>query len=302
MKKLLLLFILFASPFANAQRAETLSELESGIDSIFDTTQGDFALAFTDLSTGEEILINATEEFHAASTMKTPVMIELFKKVEEGKFNLQDSVIVRNEFKSIVSGKPFSLDINRDSGDNLYEKIGEKVSLQDLMIDMIIHSSNLATNLLIELVDAREVTETMRMLGAKDIMVLRGVEDIEAYDAGLSNTTTAYDLMLIFDKIARGEAVSETADARMIQILLAQEHNDMIPALLPEDVKVAHKTGSITGVRHDSGIVLLPNGKKYVLVLLSKNMEEPEKGVAKMAEVSRMIYDFIIDFPDPERK
>lgn len=301
MKKLLLLFILFASPFANAQRAETLSVLESEIDSIFDATQGDFALAFTDLSTGEEILINATEEFHAASTMKTPVMIELFKKVEEGKFNLQDSVIVRNEFKSIVSGKPFSLDINRDSGDNLYEKIGEKVSLQDLMIDMIIHSSNLATNLLIELVDAREVTETMRMLGAKDIMVLRGVEDIEAYDAGLSNTTTAYDLMLIFDKIARGEAVSETADARMIQILLAQEHNDMIPALLPEDVKVAHKTGSITGVRHDSGIVLLPNGKKYVLVLLSKNMEEPEKGVAMMAEVSRMIYDFITDFPDPER-
>jgi len=301
MKKLLLLFILFASPFANAQRAETLSVLESEIDSIFDATQGDFALAFTDLSTGEEILINATEEFHAASTMKTPVMIELFKKVEEGKFNLQDSVIVRNEFKSIVSGKPFSLDINRDSGDNLYEKIGEKVSLQDLMIDMIIHSSNLATNLLIELVDAREVTETMRKLGAKDIMVLRGVEDIEAYDAGLSNTTTAYDLMLIFDKIARGEAVSETADARMIQILLAQEHNDMIPALLPEDVKVAHKTGSITGVRHDSGIVLLPNGKKYVLVLLSKNMEEPEKGVEMMAEVSRMIYDFITDFPDPER-
>ncbi len=294
MKKQLFTLVLgLGFQFAVAQQPESLLELKSAIDSSFSSTQGDFAIAFKDLATSEEIYINEKEEFHAASTMKTPVMIEIFKQVEEGNFRLQDSILVKNEFMSIVSGKPFSLDINQDSGDNLYEKIGSRVSIQDMMVDMIIHSSNFATNLLIEKVDAKKVTASMRELGAEDIMVLRGVEDIEAYEAGLSNTTTAYDLLLIFEKIAEGKAVGETADRQMTEILLQQKHNDIIPALLPEEVKVAHKTGSITGVRHDSGIVILPNGEKYVLVLLSKNMEEPEEGVKMLAEVSRMIYDYV---------
>ena len=292
-KQLLILVMFLGHQLVTAQQPETLAELESAIDSAFSSHQGDYAIAFKDLASGEEIHINEKEEFHAASTMKTPVMIEIFRQVEEGNFSLQDSILVINEFRSIVSGKPFSLDINQDSGDSLYNKIGSKVSIKDMMVDMIIHSSNFATNLLIEKVDAKKVTETMRKLGAEDIMVLRGVEDIEAYEAGLSNTTTAYDLLLIFEKIAEGKAVGETTDRQMIEILLQQKHNDIIPALLPEEVKVAHKTGSITGVQHDSGIVILPNGEKYVLVLLSKNLEEPEEGVKMLAEVSRMIYNYV---------
>ena len=292
-KQLIILVMFLGHQLVTAQHPESLAELESAIDSVFSSHQGDYAIAFKDLASGEEIYINEKEEFHAASTMKTPVMIEIFRQVEEGNFRLQDSILVINEFRSIVSGKPFSLDINQDSGDSLYNKIGSKVSIKDMMVDMIIHSSNFATNLLIEKVDAKKVTETMRKLGAEDIMVLRGVEDIEAYEAGLSNTTTAYDLLLIFEKIAEGKAVGETADRQMIEILLQQKHNDIIPALLPEEVKVAHKTGSITGVQHDSGIVILPNGEKYVLVLLSKNLEEPEEGVKMLAEVSRMIYNYV---------
>ena len=297
MKHLYVLLLLFISILtAGAQEKPGIEELTQEIDSLFTAAQGDYALAFKELGKEKEpILINEKEEFHAASTMKTPVMIEIFRQAEEGKFSLQDSLTVKNEFRSIVSGKPFSLDINQDSGDGLYSLIGSKVSIQDMMVDMIIHSSNLATNLLIELVDARKVTGTMRKLGAEDILVLRGVEDIEAYEAGLSNTTTAYDLMLIFEMIANGEAVSDSADAAMIEVLLDQKHNDIIPAQLPAGVKVAHKTGSITGVRHDSGIVFLPDGKKYILVLLSKNMEDPEKGVEMMARISRLIYEQVAE-------
>ena len=297
MKHLYVLLLLFISILtAGAQEKTGVEELTQEIDSLFTAAQGDYALAFKELGKEKEpILINEKEEFHAASTMKTPVMIEIFRQAEEGKFSLQDSLTVKNEFRSIVSGKPFSLDINQDSGDGLYSLIGSKVSIQDMMVDMIIHSSNLATNLLIELVDARKVTGTMRKLGAEDILVLRGVEDIEAYEAGLSNTTTAYDLMLIFEMIANGEAVSDSADAAMIEVLLDQKHNDIIPAQLPAGVKVAHKTGSITGVRHDSGIVFLPDGKKYILVLLSKNMEDPEKGVEMMARISRLIYEQVAE-------
>lgn len=292
----LLVVFLISIHTAGAQGSTEVRGLTEKIDSLFNSVQGDYAIAFMDLlGENEPILLNETEEFHAASTMKTPVMIEIFRQAEEGKFSLQDSLTVKNEFRSIVSGKPFSLDINQDSGDGLYSLIGSKVSIEDMMVDMIIHSSNLATNLLIELVDARKVTNTMRKLGAEDIMVLRGVEDIEAYEAGLSNTTTAYDLMLIFEKVANGEAVSQSADAAMVEILLDQKHNEIIPARLPAGVKVAHKTGSITGVRHDSGIVFLPDGKKYILVLLSKNMEDPEKGIEMMARISRMIYDQVAE-------
>lgn len=289
----ILFFGLLAQTSFSQESAE-VSDLRWQIDSIFNATQGDFAIAFKDLSGSEdEILINEKEEFHAASTMKTPVMIEVFKQAAEGKFSLTDSLLVENEFKSIVDGSSFSLDITRDSSDKIYSQLGQKKSIKDLMVDMIIHSSNLATNIIVELVDAKQVTQTLREMGAKDIMVLRGVEDIKAYDQGLNNTTTANDLMLIFEQLAKKEMVSKAASEEMLEVLLRQTHNNIIPALLPENVKVAHKTGSITGVAHDSGIVILPNGEKYVLVLLSKNMKNSEKGVAMMAQISRMIYDYV---------
>ncbi|HUZ59067.1 MAG TPA: serine hydrolase [Hanamia sp.] len=263
---------------------------------IIDTLEkqkGTFTIAFKDLSTGKELLINEQENFHAASTMKTPVMIEVFKQVAEGKLSLDDSVLIKNEFKSIVDSSVYSLDSADDSESEIYRHIGEKRTIYDLMYQMIIASSNLSTNLIIDLVDAKKVTQTMREMGAKKINILRGVEDEKAYQEGLNNTTTAYDLMLIFEKIAEGKAVNKKSSDAMIKILLNQEHNSIIPAELPKDVKVAHKTGSITGVHHDSGIVFLPNGRKYVLVLLSKNLEDDNAAVKAMADVSKMIYDFV---------
>lgn len=288
--------LLFISMVTGCSQPEqqSLSRLRSKIDSMFQATPGDFAIAFKNLENPEEvILIHEKEDFHAASTMKTPVMIEVYKQVAAGKFSLGDSLPVENEFKSIVDSSSFSLDINDDSGEQLYSQIGKKRTIRDLVVDMIIYSSNLATNIVIELVDAGKVNETMRMLGAMDINVLRGVEDIKAYNLGLSNTTTAYDLMLIYEKLASGEVVSREASEEMIDILFRQTHNDIIPAKLPETVKVAHKTGSITGVHHDSGIVYLPDGRKYVLVLLSKNMEDFDEGTEMLATVSKKIYEYV---------
>jgi beta-lactamase class A len=263
------------------------------INDIFQGEKGTFAVAFKNLESSEEILINGHELFHAASTMKTPVMIEVYKQVEEGKFSLQDSLVLKNEFKSIVDGSFFSLSPADDSEQDLYNHLGEQRSIGQLMYDMIIVSSNLATNLVIEKVDARDVTATMRSIGANDIQVLRGVEDGKAFEKGLNNKTTAYDLMVIFEKIAKEEMISNEASVEMTRILLDQKFNEIIPALLPKDVKVAHKTGSVSGVRHDSGIVILPDGRKYVLVLLSKEMEDAEAGIKAMAHVSELIYQHV---------
>lgn len=253
---------------------------------------GTFAVAFKDAVTGRQILINERERFHAASTMKTPVMIEVYKQAAVGKFKLSDSILIKNEFKSIVDGSSYSLDSNEDSELGLYKQVGRKLPLYDVLYQMIIASSNLATNLIIEWVDARNVTRTMRSMGAMDIEVLRGVEDDKAFAKGLNNSVTAFDLMILFDQMARGKVVSQAACDQMVEILKDQKFNEIIPAQLPEGVVVAHKTGSIRGVQHDSGIVFLPDGRKYSLVILSKNLTDEPGAIAAMARVSRMIYDY----------
>lgn len=252
------------------------SDLESQIKTELSKCKGHFAVAIKYLNNNKTILINENDVFHAASTMKTPVMVEVFNQALKGKLNLSDSVLIKNEFKSIVDGSLFSMDISDDSGDNLYGLIGEKVTVYDLVMEMITVSGNLATNLLIELVDAKSVMKTLTNYGIKGVNVLRGVEDGKAFEKGLNNTVTAYGLMCLYEKIALGEIVSESASDSMINILLAQKHKSMIPSKLPEGFRVANKTGSISGVKHDSGIIFYPDGRKAIVVLLSKDIDSPE--------------------------
>ena len=283
--------ILLISSCSTSKKA--LKTLQSDIDKEISGKKGTFAVAFKDMQTGREIKINDHVVYHAASTMKTPVLIEVYKQAAEAKFSLNDSIELKNEFKSIVDGSSYSLDSADDSEFELYKHIGDKRTINALLYQMIIVSSNFATNLIIQKVGAQNVTQSMRQLGAKDILVLRGVEDDKAFEKGLINTTTAHDLMLIFEKIAKGEAVNAEASQAMINILLDQKFNEIIPALLPPGVKVAHKTGSITHVHHDSGIVILPNGRKYVLVLLSKDWEDEKQAIQTMANISLLIYKYI---------
>lgn len=288
-KTVIFLFLSFIA--FHPVHSQGIAELEKKLDSLLETEKGDFAIAFKDLQDLENhILINVNENFHAASTMKTPVMMEVFKQVKEGKYKLSDSLLVKNEFKSIVDGSTYSLDISRDGGEQLYEQIGSYRSIEDLVVDMIIYSSNLATNIVMELVGADNVNASLRAMGAKNINILRGVEDMKAFETGLNNSTTAFDLMLVFEAIARGKAVDAVSSKKMVDILFKQKHREMIPALLPENIKIANKTGMITGVHHDSAIVYLPGGRKYVLVILSKNVENMDKATDMLAKASFLIY------------
>ena len=288
------LLILIIFTLTSCQSAMTLQQLQQAVTTTLAKQEGTYAVAFKDPGTGVTFQINGDTTFHAASTMKTPVLIEVYKQVAAGTLSLTDSITVKNEFRSIVDSSTYSLNPDDDSEQQLYTHIGAKRTLYDLVYDMIIMSSNLATNIVIEYVDAKKVTQTMRSLGAKDMQVLRGVEDSKAYQQKLNNTTTANDLMIIFEKIANGQAVDSAASQAMIKILLDQKFNEVIPARLPKEVKVAHKTGNITGVQHDSGIVFLPDGRKYVLVILSKGIKDEKAAIAAMAEVSKQIYQYMI--------
>lgn len=219
-------------------------------------------------------------------------MIEVYKQAATGKFAMTDSLTVYNEFRSIVDKSKYALPANTDSEGDLYARIGTKLTWYDIVFRMITVSSNLATNILIDQVGANNVTKTMKSLDADGIWVLRGVEDTKAFQRGMNNTVTAAGLMRIFEQIAKGNAVNRMASKAMIDILKEQRFNNMIPARLPDDVVVAHKTGSFTGTCHDSGIVYLPDGRAYVLVLLSTDIED-EPIRRTFANVSRLVYDYM---------
>jgi beta-lactamase class A len=230
---------------------------------------------------------------HAASMMKVPVMIQLFRDQDAGLVRMDDSVAITKTFRSIVDGSPYDLDAPDDSDTTLYRRVGERESIRYLLDRMIVVSSNLATNILIERVGADRAQATMRELGADSIAVLRGVEDTKAYEAGLNNTTTARDLGVIFSAITAGRAASPDACREMIAILERQEFNEGIPAGVPSDVRVAHKTGWITGIRHDGGIVTLPDGRRYVLVVLTRGIENVASADSLIADLARLSYGFV---------
>ncbi|MCA0398808.1 MAG: serine hydrolase [Bacteroidetes bacterium] len=254
-----------------------------------------FGIAFKDLQTGEEFGLGSNQVFHAASTMKTAVLIETFRQIKEGRFKLSDSILVKNEFSSIVDGSAYSLAATDDSEFDLYAQVGKKLPIADILHRMITLSSNMATNLIIELVGAENVMKTIGNMGLKDMKVLRGVEDNKAYRQGLNNVTTAHDLVILMEWIAKGKAVDRASSDQMIAILKDQQFKDVIAGLLPKEVEVASKSGSITKVQHDSGIVFLPNGQQYTIALLSSGIAGEAEAKATLAKISKIIYDHIIN-------
>jgi beta-lactamase class A len=250
------------------------------------------AVSFSDLQTGEHVELNADTVFHAASTMKIPVMIELLRRSQQGAFSLDQDVLLVNTFASLADGSPFSLNKADDDDTTLYAHVGERVPIRELLRRMITRSSNLATNELIALVGASNVTAMARSLGAGNTHVLRGVEDQKAFDAGLINTTTSADLATLLLAIEDGKVLSASMSTEMRDILLAQEENGKIPAGLPPGTRVAHKTGEITAVSHDAAIVY-PNGRKpYILVVLTRGIKDPIESARLIADISRLAYSY----------
>jgi beta-lactamase class A len=196
---------------------------------------------------------------------------------------------VRNQFHSIVDGSVYTMDVSEDSDAQVYKAIGKSMTLRDLCEAMITVSSNFAANLLIEKLGATSVQATVDRLGGAGVKVLRGVEDQKAFDKGLNNTTTAAGLAALLAKLAAGRAVSAKADAEMVAILARQKFNDALPAGLPRGTRVAHKTGSITRIHHDAGIVY-GGPQPYVIVVLTRGIQDQKISAALMAAISREVW------------
>jgi beta-lactamase class A len=292
-----------ARPYASAD----WNTLPMHIRSVADQAPGHVAVMLIDLGSGRHLGVNEHVRMHAASTMKVPVMLELYRQADAGRFSLTDKILVRNRFTSIADGSTYSLDPADDSETALYQLVGDKVTINDLIKRMITRSSNLATDNVIGLVGSKNVQATLDAMGAGGMHVLRGVEDIPAYRRGMNNTTTAAALARVLAVIARcaapgstfrlqGRLAPLTHDAcrQMVGILKAQHFNTMIPAGLPAGVTVAHKTGEITKIHHDAAIVYPANRPPYVLVVMTHGIADPDQSAHVVAHVSRIVWDALV--------
>jgi len=252
----------------------------------------DLGISFYDEETTIQWSYNADHYFHAASTMKLAVLLGVFRQIVRGELTLESEVHVRNRFTSIVNQEPFMLDLARDADPNVYGHLGRTMTIRDLAYWMITLSSNLATNLLVEVVGINTIQLALDELDINGIRVLRGVEDSKAFEAGLNNEVTANGLLTLLRVIADGKAYSKEACDEMLKIMLDQQYRSGIPAGLPKAARVAHKTGNISTVHHDAGIVYLEDRKPYVLVILTQFAAETGRGTA-VADVSRDIFNTI---------
>jgi beta-lactamase class A len=254
-------------------------------------------ISFYDSETTIQWSYNADAWFHAASTMKLAVLLGVYRQVVRGELAVDEPVHVRNKFLSIVDRRPFKLELSRDGDPEVYANMGRTMTVKQLAYHMITTSSNFATNLLVDVVGVETVQAALRELGIDGVTVLRGVEDQAAYEAGLNNEVTANGLMKLLRLIAEGRAFSPEACADMLEILLDQRFKRGIPAGLPREARVAHKTGNISNVDHDAGIVYLARRNPYVVVILTQFPVEAGRGAA-VAEVSKDIFRTLAGISD----
>lgn len=259
------------------------------IDALVQASGAEVSVAYKPLRGRDTLLIRADDTFHAASTMKVPVMIELYRQARAGRIALDEPIPVRNEFRSVVDGSPFTLSTSDDSDGEVYQAIGKTMTSRALVEAMITRSSNLAANILIDRLGAEHIQRTTNRLGAPGMHVRRGVEDDKAFVKGLNNETTARALMVLLDRIASGKAVDGKASAEMLATLKRQTFNDAIPAGLPPGTIVAHKTGNITAIHHDAAIVYGP--RPYILVVLVRGITDEKVSAKLIADISKVVWE-----------
>lgn len=248
-----------------------------------------YAIALHDYETGLRVSINADRRFHAASTMKVAILLAVGKAIDDGKIRAGDTLHIRNRFRSAIDGAPFRIDAESDGYPQLHKLIGRTAKISDLTEWMIVSSSNLATNLLLDYITVEAAQKVLRDAAINGIDLRRGVDDTKAHEAGFNNETTADGLLQLFAAL-RGDFLSKPSRDMAINILLQQRFNSMIPAPLPSHASVAHKTGEISTACHDAGIVYLPEREPYILVVLTEVPAESNGRRETIAKVSEIVF------------
>jgi beta-lactamase class A len=247
------------------------------------------AVAVHDVQSGLRFSLQGDRWFHAASTIKVAVLVAVFRAADEGRLRLDDSLHVRNRFISVADGSPFHLSRDSDAMPELYKRIGRVAKISELAEGMIVASSNLATNLLLDYVTVEYARNILRNAQVDGVELQRGVEDQAAHEKGINNQVTANGLLRLLSAL-RGDFLSAKSKEQAIRILLEQRFDSMIPAGLPAHAVVAHKTGEISTACHDMGIVYLPEREPYLAVILTEFDSDRDGRRETVAAISEAIY------------
>jgi len=237
--------------------------------------------------------LNPSRWFHAASTIKVAVLLGVYAAIEQHRFEPSSRVHVRNRFLSVAGGHPFRVPQGSDANAAVHAASGGMLTVHELAEHMIATSSNLATNLLLDLVGVEAARASLARLHLGGIDLQRGVEDEAAWEAGINNRVTAAGLCDALRLIEEGKAISPEASRAMLDILHRQRFRSGIPAGLPEDARVAHKTGEISTVAHDAGIVYLDGRDAYVVVILTEWAPDVNGRQETIARISRAVYEYM---------
>jgi beta-lactamase class A len=226
---------------------------------------------------------------YAASTMKVAIMAAAYHLADTGHLDLDAEIDVHDTFTSATGTGTYR---NRDDYDNdeqPWARLGRSAPLRWLIRRMIVKSSNLATNLVLERVHAASPDALERVwteAGAAHSVTHRGIEDYAARDAGLDNVVTAYDLAALLTAIRLSRIASRDACAEMLEILLAQEVDDDIVQGLPDGTRVAHKNGWITAINHSAALVLPDDAPEFVLTSCISAPLSKEEGQGLLARIA----------------
>ena len=278
--------------------AAALTTLESRIDEIAREIGGEgLAVSLYDYETGLEWSQRGDRWFHSASTIKVAVLLALFGAIDAGRFTLDSRLHVRNRFLSVVDRTPFRVAAGRDADKEVHAAIGKTMRIGDLARHMIVTSSNLATNLLVDLIKVDQAQQMLARHGIRGIDLARGVEDDKAFDANFNNRVTANGLVALFRVIHERSGVLQESAREMLDILFQQEFRSGIPAGIPADVRsasrIANKTGEISVAAHDAGMVFLPGREPYVLAVLTELEPSSDRRMERIARVSTVVYEWL---------
>ena len=253
-----------------------------------------YAVAVRDYETDFRFAINADRRFHAASTIKVAILLAVGKAIDEGRIRPGDTLHIRNRFRSALDRTPFRLDAESDGYPQLHRLVGRTAKISNLAEWMIVSSSNLATNLLLDYITVEEAQRVLRDAGVTEVYLRRGVDDKNAHDQNFNNETTAAGLLDLFATL-RGDFLSKASRDWAINILLQQRFSSMIPAPLPAHASVAHKTGEISTACHDAGIVYLPEREPYILVVLTEVAAETNGRRETIAKISEVVFQCLTE-------
>ncbi len=271
---------------------ENLDALKLRIESISAKSNARaIGVALHDGETGAELHYEADRWFHGASTIKVAILLAVYGEIAGGRLAPQSRLHVRNRFLSAYDGSPFRVLADRDSDSEVHAAIGKTMRVSELALHMIATSSNLATNLLLDLIGLDAVQRTIEQFGLTGLDVRRGVEDEKAFEHGIINRVTANGLVALLRLIAEERAYTSELSREMLDILHQQEFKKGIPARLPREVRVAHKTGDISTIAHDAGVVYAPGRKPYVIAILTEWSPDAGSRSPTIASVSHVVYE-----------